>query len=640
MKFRLFVISLIFFSCGITFAEDFNSFDSGICRFNLQDYELPKQFERAIVFGVERIFDTYKDTFGFTYPDDFKVTVTIFSDKDKFHQYQTNQIGRVISESGYFAPKYRETVVIINENAEDMLAESKRMVGAVYHESSHMILMEQLPSCPTWLNEGLAEYFKGLNVIGENRRIYLDENQGKWLRYWTRKGFPITLEKYVSMSYDQWMTFRSRDTNAAYTVGYSLVYFLTSSQKTENVLKELLWDFKKNGKNANSLKTIDDSFPGGFERLEKLWLKWIPEARPYRPLHALRAEAQKNQNHSSVSSAADANDPNNCIFEIASSSDGPVIKKGDPGTENNKYGFEGGRALKLNGIYHLFTSEMIDDPWWTKMRLAHWKSPDGKNWQRVSTLYESSGDFTGTDQRAALWSPMPIFDPCENRWNLFYVSYKSKPNTETAWYLNHEGRIWRAISKQTGLDGLDGPYEDIGIILQPDLYSDKWEGLQGVDSFFPYKIADKWYAFYGSAQTQNWPCKFWGVGLAQSDSLAGPWKRCSVRNPVPIDPVWVENPIVTKLPDGTFIALLDGGPREGFAYSLSKDGLNWQKGVTIPLEPAVKKWWVKMRTPLGLIPEDDGTYTIFYTAMTGGFKDKERFACIAMVKLKLKKSAQ
>ena len=340
----------------------------------------------------------------------------------------------------------------------------------------------------------------------------------------------------------------------------------------------------------------------------------------------------------SFSNAADANDPNNCIFEIVSSSDGPVIKKGDPGTENNKYGFEGGRAFKLNGIYHLFTSEMIDDPWWTKMRLAHWKSPDGKNWQRVSTLYESSGDFTGTDPRAALWSPMPIFDPCENRWNFFYVSYKCKPNTEKAWYINHEGRTWRAVSKQTGIDGIDGPYEDVGIIMQPDPNSDSWEGLQGVDSFFPYKVSDKWYAFYGSAQTQNWPCKFWGVGLAQSDSLAGQWKRCSERNPVLIDPVWVENPIVSKLPDGKFIAVLDGGPRESFAYSTSKDGLVWEKAVSILLEPNVKKWWTKMRTPLGLIPEDDGTFTVFYTAMRGGFKDKDKFACVAMVRLKLKKN--
>lgn len=85
-----------------------------------------------------------------------------------------------------------------------------------------------------------------------------------------------------------------------------------------------------------------------------------------------------------------------------------VLQEGDPGTENNKYGFEGGRVFKFKNEYHWFTSETIDDPKWVKMKLAHWKSKDGLKWECVSTLYESSGEFTGTDPRAALWSPMPI----------------------------------------------------------------------------------------------------------------------------------------------------------------------------------------------------------------------------------------
>lgn len=366
MKVWLIIILSSLFFCSTAPAEDFNSFDVGICRFNLQDYELPKQFERAIVYGASKILDTYKETFAFPFPNDFRVTVTIFTNKDKFREYQTKQVGSIISEVGYFSPQHRETVIFINKNAKDMLAETKFMIGSVFHEANHMILMEQLPSCPVWLNEGLSEYFEGLNVIGENRRVYLNENQSKWCRYWTRHGFPITLKEYVGMNYNQWMGFRSGNPNAAYTIGYSLVYFLMSSQKTETVLKELLWEFKRKGKDADSLKTINDCFPGGFERLEKMWLNWIPEARPYRPLRALRTEMEQNQKQSAQSPAASANDPNQCIFEIVSSSDGPVIKKGDPGTETNKHGFEGGRSLKLNGIYHLFTSEMIDDPRWAK----------------------------------------------------------------------------------------------------------------------------------------------------------------------------------------------------------------------------------------------------------------------------------
>ena len=165
--------------------------------------------------------------------------------------------------------------------------------------------------------------------------------------------------------------------------------------------------------------------------------------------------------------------------------DSPVLTIRSSGAEGNKYGFEGGRVVKLNNVYHLFTSEMIGDPHWVRMKLAHWVSHDRTHWERVATLRESTGDFTGKDPRAALWSPMPVFNPKEDRWQLFYVAYQAAPDTDSQWLTNHEGRIWRAVSLQPGIDGIGGPYKDVGIVLQRGKDSDPWEGLQGTDSSFP-----------------------------------------------------------------------------------------------------------------------------------------------------------
>lgn len=183
----------------------------------------------------------------------------------------------------------------------------------------------------------------------------------------------------------------------------------------------------------------------------------------------------------------------------------PVLTIRSSGAEGNKYGFEGGRVLKLNGSYHLFTSEMVGDPHWVKMKLAHWVSQDRLHWTRLATVAESSGDFTGKDPRAALWSPLPVYNPADNRWNLFYVAYQAAPDTPQQWLTNHEGRIWRAVSNSPGIDGIAGPYTDSGVILQRGHDSDPWEGLQGTDSFFPYKVGERWYALYGSAHTEKLP---------------------------------------------------------------------------------------------------------------------------------------
>jgi hypothetical protein len=294
----------------------------------------------------------------------------------------------------------------------------------------------------------------------------------------------------------------------------------------------------------------------------------------------------------------------------------PVIDAGMPGTLENRYGFEGGRTIVHDRTLHLFTAERFGDPFLVKMRLAHWRQTSGGGWERLGTLYESSGDFTGADPRAAFWSPMPIFDEAIDRWTLFYVAYRAKPNTPDAWHENHDGRVWRALSTVAGRGGLGGPYRDVGVVLEPDAESQAWEGLQGVDSFHAHRAADgRWLAFYGSAQTQVVPCRFWGVGLAEAPAVGGPWRRLPTGNPVPLDDVFAENPVVDRIGD-LWIALVDGGPRNAFGYAVSRDGITWSRASWIELRSAARSpWWTTMRTPLGLVPEAGGTFSIYFTAL-------------------------
>lgn len=298
-------------------------------------------------------------------------------------------------------------------------------------------------------------------------------------------------------------------------------------------------------------------------------------------------------------------------FEILSVSSSPVIYQAHPNAADIKYGIEGGRVVKINGTYHLITTERSGDPIVVKTRLAYWNSKDGNHWQRVATLYESSGNYDGSDPRAALWGPMPTWDAKKNVWKLFYVAYRAKPSTAQSWYENYEGRIWEAISTKKGINGIGGPYKDAGVILQP-ADADKWEGLQGTDSFFAYQANHKWYGFYGSAQTETRPAKFHGVGLCEANTIDGPWKRISEKNPVDFKARFAENPVVTKLDNGLYVAMIDGG-KNNFGYSVSADGLNWSEARFIDLSTKVKKWWSLMRTPLCLIKEPDNSYTVFFT---------------------------
>jgi hypothetical protein len=291
----------------------------------------------------------------------------------------------------------------------------------------------------------------------------------------------------------------------------------------------------------------------------------------------------------------------------------PVLTVRSPGAEGNKYGFEGGRVVKIGRTYHLFASEMFGDPIWVRMRLAHWKSDDRLHWTRVATLFESSGEFEGKDPRASLWSPLPVFDDRENRWNLFYVAYHAEPNTPQQFRMNEKGRIWRAVSQARGIDGIGGLYRDVTVVMEPGPDSESWEGLQGADSFFPYRVATGWAALYGSANTESIPIQHWRVGLATAPVIGGPWIRRHGPN-LPIEPTFIENPIVERLHDGSYAAVYDTTTDpDAIGFTWSPDGVDWTAGQSLVVQPSKGKWAPEVRTPLGLVPEPDGSYTVFYT---------------------------
>jgi hypothetical protein len=185
-------------------------------------------------------------------------------------------------------------------------------------------------------------------------------------------------------------------------------------------------------------------------------------------------------------------------LELQQLLDAPVIGREHPDAKDNKYGFEGGSVIKIDGTYHMFVAELAGDPLWVRLRLAHWCSGDAVHWKRAATIKETSGKPRGQTglPYESVWAPMPVYNDAEGRWDLFFVAYDQGGVTG--------GRIRRATSTVAGRAGIGGPYRDVGIVLQPDPQSQPWEGVQGVDSFFPYRANGRWYGFYGSSEFS--PC--------------------------------------------------------------------------------------------------------------------------------------
>jgi hypothetical protein len=305
---------------------------------------------------------------------------------------------------------------------------------------------------------------------------------------------------------------------------------------------------------------------------------------------------------------------------VISEHHGPVIghKHPDVKASNNKSGFETGQLIKHNGVYHMFVNEMFGRPH-LDLRCAHWTSTDAVNWVRQSTVVERIPGRSHTNLRSEVWLTGVEYNQEEEAWNIFYVAYRGgDPDKGEIFGSDYKGRIFRARSVVGGPDGIAGPYLDVDIIMQPDENTQAWEGDQGVDSFNPYEVGNKWYAFYGGHY--HIPRGPWPVGLAHADKLSGPWIRMpESTNPVPIVEEFTENPVVSRLNDGRYLAIFDSYGDQEIAYSISEDGVSWVPETRLKAQSGNNTWAEDgdhyTRTPLCAIQEDDGTFTVIYTAM-------------------------
>lgn len=136
------------------------------------------------------------------------------------------------------------------------------------------------------------------------------------------------------------------------------------------------------------------------------------------------------------------------------------------------------------------------------------------------------------------------------------------------------------------------------------------QGLQGTDSFYPYRVnGSLWAALVGTSheETPNpWPGGKWPVSLATAPALAGPWTRYNPQGApaaapcVDLNGGFSENPVVTSAPPNSpaaFHAVIDflGEEGSGFGYTSSVDGITWSPATLVRTPTGC-------RTPFGLIP--------------------------------------
>jgi len=94
--------------------------------------------------------------YGLTALPDHVVDLWLFADTESYRQGARDYLGEwPPSRSGYYAPKRH--AVLVNAEAG---------YGAVIHEAAHPIITASFPSCPVWLDEGIASWLEHVEPAG------------------------------------------------------------------------------------------------------------------------------------------------------------------------------------------------------------------------------------------------------------------------------------------------------------------------------------------------------------------------------------------------------------------------------------------------------------------------------------------
>ncbi|HTF02810.1 MAG TPA: DUF1570 domain-containing protein, partial [Bacteroidia bacterium] len=184
------------------------------------------------------------------------IRIRYYGDEKLFMKAQRRAVGRVISETGLYSPTSKQILVF----------KWSRFLATSYHECVHAIYHHHANIRPTWINEGMAEYFKGA-VIDSAGNITIQEVPSR----------KTAMKKLVSdSSFSIRSTLRAshrkfhgRHENRNYTTSWGIVYFLRSQH--DDIFKLILHNVSAGVK---SDKAIEDHYVGGLAQLEKDLVKF------------------------------------------------------------------------------------------------------------------------------------------------------------------------------------------------------------------------------------------------------------------------------------------------------------------------------------------------------------------------------
>lgn len=263
-------------AANVPLSEPVFSQDPALPRISYHFDPAPDPQVRSAVESVfPRIVAICMSELGMSLEEEIPLNIRIFHDLAAFEEQKTNHSDIHYAVEGYYAVEDDTIVVWGNEVRQ-------QMVATIYHEATHALLRREFSIVPSWIDEGLAEYFEGFRSQGSAAVALTPQYNNGWAKRFLLEDQLLPLDQYLRLTNHQWVEADRDPQNLARITAWSLVAFLMESDGGRHALRRYLQSIARGAPSeavATGYQELDAAYPGGIASLERNWRKWILEER-------------------------------------------------------------------------------------------------------------------------------------------------------------------------------------------------------------------------------------------------------------------------------------------------------------------------------------------------------------------------
>lgn len=221
---------------------------------------LPEKDRRKIEEFVSHEINFYTQ---FGLPDTLSLQLYVFENKqDGLDYLKSINVSMSKRVSGAYSPKLQKAVILGRE------AGRERSLAVIYHELSHHFVSQILGKRPpSWLNEGLSEYFEHCTLSKKGLRHELTDYERGRIRTMYMLG-EVDLSTFMNNTHGKFMKQQMTDEQYSYILSHALVTFWIE-QVPRETLKKLIASLQNKEDLSTVSEKIDSVYPGGFQQFEK-----------------------------------------------------------------------------------------------------------------------------------------------------------------------------------------------------------------------------------------------------------------------------------------------------------------------------------------------------------------------------------